>query len=117
MDSFTPLKAIETEVMEILERKGEILISRVPDKSETDALGTRTPGHPTYRRLIKLDLVYQTEEGPLFEDEPDGPTWTPSYGLTEKGEAWLKAYRAQQKAEAETTAAQPRARTRRGVGA
>lgn len=104
------LKPIEVEVMDRLARQGEILISTVPDTAQTDVLGTRTAGRATYGRLIKQGLVYQTEEDPMFpEDGPTGETWTPSYGLTEEGRAWVATYRQRLTIEASPVPA-PRAR-------
>lgn len=81
------LKPIDGEALAWLRREGGgMLISRVPDKTETDVFGFRTPGVPTFTRLIKMGLVFLTEEDAMFPDAPEMGTWTPSYQLTDAGE-------------------------------
>lgn len=85
-----PLTPLEEEAVLWLQRESSILITQIPDKTETGAVfGDRTPGRATFRRLEKAGLCYQTEEDPMFpEDGPDSPTWTPTIDLTDLGRAW-----------------------------
>lgn len=86
------LTNIEQEALGLLSHHGgALLVTRIPDKTETDCLGTRTPGRATYRRLEKLDLVYETEEDLMFPDEPSMGYWTSSIELSAAGEAYLAA--------------------------
>lgn len=58
------------------------LVSRIPDRTERDLFGgVEAPGRVVFRKLMKLGLLFETEE--------DGD-WTPSLGLTPEGEALLK---------------------------
>lgn len=91
MNAASPMRALsatEIDAMEWLQRNEGALVSRIPDKTETDELGFKVPGRTIFRRLEKLGLCYESEEDPMFEDEPDGPTWTPGLYLTEEGRAW-----------------------------
>jgi hypothetical protein len=85
------LTPIECEAMAWLNRAGGLLLTAVPDKSDTDVIGSRTPGRPTFARLEKKGLCFLTEEDRMFPDEPENmETWTPTFELTDAGRAWVK---------------------------
>jgi hypothetical protein len=89
--SMRALTPIEHDAMTWLLHAQSLLVSRIPDKTETDVLGGRTPGRATFKRLEKLGLCYETDEDLMDPTDPDMGTWTPSIELTAAGQAWRSA--------------------------
>jgi hypothetical protein len=86
------LKPLEQDALRWLGHVRSLLVTRVPDRTETDVLGFRTPGQAVFQRLEKWGLCLRTEEDPIDPSAgPDSETWTPTFDLTEAGEAWLTA--------------------------
>ena len=83
------LSESEKEVLRLLAREISVLVTSVPDKNEKDVFGHITPGVGVYRKLIKKNLVFETEED-IMED---GFQFTTSYELTEAGEKLAKTLR------------------------
>jgi len=72
------LTEAEQTAMAILRTNhGSIMQTRVPDRTEKDALGMIEPGMGVYRKLEKKGLVVICE--PLVDD--DGFEWTPAIEL------------------------------------
>lgn len=88
MTALRALTPIEQDAMAWLRREQGLLVSRIPDQTETDVLGSRTPGRATFRRLEKLGLCFETEEDLMDPNDPDLGTWTPSIELTDAGQVW-----------------------------
>lgn len=82
----------EIAALELAERC--TLASKIPDNTETDALGAVTPGWRVIRKLEKAGLLYVTEEEPL---DVDGTMFefTPSVELTDEGRLILDGLRKQ----------------------
>lgn len=86
MDKFT-----EVQEKALRQAKDGPLVTAVPDRTETDSFGEKTPGTAVFRTLIKAGLVFETEEDPITLDDGTLFHYTPSYYLTEAGGAALAA--------------------------
>lgn len=69
---------------------GSMLISRIPDRTERDCLGSVEPGAAVYRKLEKAGLILITDEDLIDEQDPELGTWTPAAELTTAGMAALR---------------------------
>lgn len=87
------LKLTEAEwsALEMAERA--TLISRIPDRTEVDALGAVTPGMRVFRKMAKAELLVITEEDPIALDDGELLELTPSVELTAQGAAVLSEIR------------------------
>lgn len=89
------LTAIERRALEVLmEHSGSMLETSVPDRNEREVVfGTVMPGHPTFKKLEKLGLVFYTEEDPI--DSPgsplDGFVFTREIYITDQGRSVFSA--------------------------
>jgi hypothetical protein len=72
-----PRKFSEAELAALEQASKSILISEIDSKTTSDLFGSKIAGMAVYKKLIKEDLIFFTEE--------DGD-WTPMVCLTEKGE-------------------------------
>lgn len=70
-----------------------VLISRLTERVQKDVFGgIDNPGEQIIRKLVKEDLIFVTEEDPiLVHGEPF--EFTPSLGLTDKGEAVFASWK------------------------
>ena len=57
---------------------GELLTSRIEDKSERGVFGDTKPGMQIFRKLEKKGLVFFTEEDPIVLEDGSEFTWTNS---------------------------------------
>lgn len=86
MDKFT-----EVQEKALRMAKDGQLVTKVPDRTETDSFGEKTPGLAVFRTLIKAGLVFETEEDPILLKDGTAFDFTPSYYLTDEGETALRA--------------------------
>lgn len=70
-----------------------VCTSAICEKSDTDVFGNPIPGVAVFRKLIKAGYIFETEEEPLELDDGTLFDFTPSYHLTEEGEAALAELR------------------------
>ena len=86
-----PVTNAELTALLILQGSGgSMLVSRIPDRTERDCLGSVEPGAAVYRKLEKAGLVLITEEDLIDEHAPELGTWTPAAELTTAGVAALQ---------------------------
>jgi len=82
-------KLSENEILALIKASAGISLRHVPDRTETDVLGSVDPGLGVYKKLARKGLVVITEEDLIDEDDPDLGTWTPSVEITDEGKKVL----------------------------
>ncbi len=83
----TKFSLSELSALKKLKDEGSILTSKIPDKNETEFLSDRViAGMSVYKKLIKKDLCFITEEEPLILDDGEEFEFTPSIELTDEGQ-------------------------------
>ena len=83
-EKFPLLSPSEYEAMLLMKSIGSILTSRIDEKTSEDHVGRLIPGMTIFRKLIKKDLCFITEEEPIEDID-----MTPSIELTPFGERML----------------------------
>ncbi len=77
----------ELSALKRLKDEGSILISKIPDKNETEFLSDRIiSGMSVYKKLIKKELCFITEEDPIIFEDGEEFQFTPSIELTDEGQ-------------------------------
>ena len=82
--TFPKLTEAEYEAMLLMKSVRSLLTSWVDEKKSEDCLGRIIPGMTIFRKLIKKDLCFITEE-----EDIEGVEMTPSIELTPFGESML----------------------------
>lgn len=85
----TPLN--DNDLAALLLARTGVLVSRIPEKSGVGLLGEAIPGLTIFRRLDRRGLLIEAEEEPIDIGGGESFTFTPSFEITEAGEAALKA--------------------------
>lgn len=82
----TTFSLSELSALKRLKDEGSILTSKVPDKNETNFLSDRViSGMSVYKKLIKKEICFITEEEPLILEDGEEFEFTPSIELTDEG--------------------------------
>lgn len=77
----------EISALKRLKDEGGIIITKIPDKNETEFYFDRViSGMGVYKKLIKKELCFITEEEPFMLDDGSFFDFTPMMCLTEQGE-------------------------------
>lgn len=81
----------EAQLVALQKARETVLTSKIEDCTEKDVFGDPVPGHSVFRKLIKMGLVFETEEDPITLDNGEIFEFTPTYELTDEGLAQLEA--------------------------
>lgn len=80
----------ELNALLFLQENGGVLVSSLEEKNEKDRFGDMIFGMAIFKKLIKKELCFITEEDPVMLNNGEMFDFTPSLEITELGEDLLK---------------------------